>query len=147
MSGLLKRFEGVPRSDLEEKILSLENERAALDRENARVCAEYKLLDESNTAFQIRGTELLDELRQLRVERQWAGTQEGRLLYEALNELRLARAKHPGPFTLDYMLAVLSEEVGEVARARTHDEGAKSMRLELAQVIGVCMRIYAEQLP
>lgn len=134
-----KKFEGVSRTVLEERIHELTSMVASLRRTNLDAL-------EVVSNLQARGTQLLDEARRSRVEREWADKPEGALLYNALHELALARAKHPGPFTLDYMLVVLAEEVGEVARARAHDEGDKQMRLELAQVIGVCLRIATEYL-
>lgn len=63
-------------------------------------------------------------------------------LHEVLDELARARLKHPGEegvLTDAEWLAVLTEEVGECARA-IQDEGDDALRAELAQVAAVAMR-------
>ena len=62
-----------------------------------------------------------------------------------MRELDRARAKHPGEegkLTDAEWLAVLTEEVGECARA-IQDEGDDALRIELAQVAAVAARWHA----
>lgn len=62
-----------------------------------------------------------------------------------MRELRKARAKHPneeGVLTDAEWLAVLTEEVGECARA-IQDEDDEALRTELAQVAAMCARWHA----
>lgn len=62
-----------------------------------------------------------------------------------MRELDAARTKHPneeGVLTDAEWLAVLTEEVGEVARS-IQDEGDDELRVELAQVAAVVARWYA----
>lgn len=62
-----------------------------------------------------------------------------------MRELDRARAKHPGEegvLSDAEWLAVLTEEVGECARA-IQDEGDDALRAELAQVAAVAARWFA----
>lgn len=64
---------------------------------------------------------------------------------DVMRELNRARAKHPneeGVLTDAEWLAVLTEEVGECARA-IQDDGDAELRAELAQVAAVVARWYA----
>lgn len=66
----------------------------------------------------------------------------------AMDELRAARGKHPGEegvLTDAEWLAVLTEEVGEVARA-IQDESDAALRRELAQVAAMAAR-FAVSIP
>ena len=63
-------------------------------------------------------------------------------VHAMLHELRLAREKHPGEegaLTDAEWLAVLTEEVGETARA-IQDEDDAALRRELAQVAAMACR-------
>lgn len=64
-------------------------------------------------------------------------------LERILDALRHARRKHPGDeaeFTDAQWLAVLTEEVGECAKAILENEGDVALQGELAQVAAVATR-------
>ena len=56
-------------------------------------------------------------------------------------EIQSAKAKFPGN---RFLLAALTEEVGELARAYLQREGRERVRCEALQVACVAMRIYNE---
>lgn len=60
---------------------------------------------------------------------------------DLLEEVVRARAKFPGN---RFLLAALTEEVGELARAYLQREGRERVRREALQVACVAMRIYEE---
>jgi hypothetical protein len=131
------KFQGVPRSELEERIMTL---LAFVSRQ----LADEHQLNENLTHVQNRCTEQELELRQHRAESKLAGTPVGDFLLEAAHMNELALKKYPGPYSLEHMLCVLCEESGEAARAHCHQEGPEALRLELAQTAGVCARIVTE---
>jgi hypothetical protein len=67
---------------------------------------------------------------------------EGQFVFQLLTELARAREKHPGEegvLTDAEWLAVLTEEVGECARA-IQDEGDDELKAELVQVAAMALR-------
>lgn len=99
---------------------------------------------ESLTRVQERCTAQELELRSHRAESRITGTPDGEFLLAAVHQLKLAREKHPGPFSRIHMLAVLAEEVGEVAKAVLDHESEERVVEELAQVVAACCRIVKE---
>lgn len=132
-----KKFEGVPRTELEDRIVFL------LDQINRWIVENHQLTAQL-THVQTRCTEQELELRKHRAESKLAGTPVGDFLLEAAHHNELALKKYPGPYSLEHMLCVLCEESGEAARAHCHKEGPEAIRLELGQVAGVCARIVTE---
>lgn len=61
-----------------------------------------------------------------------------------LEQLRLARQTYPKQLTIYERMTVLTEEVGEVARAILDNEGANRIAEEAAQVAAVAIRIMTE---
>lgn len=131
------KFQGVPRSELEDRIMTL------LAHAGRRQ-SEVRQLNEQLTHVQTRCTEQELELRKHRAESKLARTPMGDFFLEAAHMNTLALAKYPGPYSLEHMLCVLCEESGEAARAHCHKEGPEAIRMELAQVAGVCARIVTE---
>jgi hypothetical protein len=130
-------FQGVPRSELEARIMVLLN---CLQRQYANT----HQLNDQLTHVQTRCTEQELELRKHRAENRLAGTPVGDFLLEAAHMNELALKTYPGPYSLEHMLCVLCEESGEAARAYCRQEGDEALRNELAQVAGVCARIVTE---
>ena len=64
-----------------------------------------------------------------------------RTIFALAEEVARARAKFPGN---RFMLAALTEEVGELARALLQRQGADRVRAEALQVACVAIRIFEE---
>jgi len=62
-------------------------------------------------------------------------------MLELANEVRRAREKFPGS---RFLLAALTEELGEVARALLQRQGKERVRKEALQVACVAMRLFEE---
>jgi len=131
------KFQGVPRSELEERIITLLTYAA-------KQAVTAQQLSEQLTHVQTRCTEQELELRKHRAENKLAGTPVGDFLLEAAHMNEMALKKYPGTYPIEHMLCVLCEESGEAARAHCHQEGNEALRNELAQVAGVCARIVTE---
>lgn len=138
----VQKTDGVGRSELEARIHMLAAEVLRLRQENGE-------LTSSLTGVQAHSTRQLNELRvhrALQPVNVMGDNPEGAFLAEALHELALARAKYPGPETLETLLLVLCEESGETARAHLHKEGSARIREEAAQVVATCIRLVTEGL-
>ena len=121
---------------------------ATIDRlkaENDQLLSELVERTDMLSQHQANSSAMRTELRVLRAESRLP-VEEREFLMHAAHMLTLARKKYPTTEPLPHLLAVLSEETGEAARALTHNEGPERLRDELAQVVATCVRIAVERL-
>ncbi len=128
----LRKTSGVPRSELEVRVVDL----------LARLRRVEKERDDTNAALtrmHERSNEQLTENRNLRL----VGTPEAIFLAEVLDEVTRARGLH-GHLGSEPLFGALVEETGEVAKALNDNESDEDYRAELSQVAAVCVRLAVE---